>query len=501
MSKKMAIIDLGSNTSRMLIIEVTDRGAYHLAEEDKGVVRLSEDMLPGGDIKRPAFKRAAQAMKLFKGVCDNHNVTKVIAVATAAVREATNQKEFLDFLASDAGIEFKVLSRQEEPYYGYLGVINTVDLRDGIIMDMGGGSTEITLVKDRKMVNSTSIPYGALNLTEKFLDNDKPKDSQLKDLEAFVRQKLSEIPWLASCQGMQLIGIGGTMRSIARINQRMVDYQFDELHNYFMDPSEVSTVYGRLKGMSVKERMGVPGLSKDRADIILAGVLAISTVIKFLKVPVIRVSSSGLRDGLFFHDHLSEPIVNDITTFSLENVSRLYRVDEAHAWHVMELSRGLFEELKDEGRLKGDEWRILRAAALLHEVGYYYDFGKRYNNTFYNILDNPIYGFTHMENYKTALVAAHFGAGGIKGRSVFFETHLNKDAMRAIRKLSVILALADALDRSRKGLVKSVKCHNSLNSIELEPAHNGDILIEALSVEELSVFFKKAFDKDLIVSS
>ena len=135
-------------------------------------------------------------MKLFKGVCDNHNVTKVIAVATAAVREASNQKEFLDFLASDAGIAFKVLSRQEEPYYGYLGVINTMDLRDGLIMDLGGGSTEITLVRDRKMVNSTSIPYGALNLTEKFLDPDKPKDSQLKDLEAFMRQKLSEIPWL-----------------------------------------------------------------------------------------------------------------------------------------------------------------------------------------------------------------------------------------------------------------------------------------------------------------
>ncbi len=496
----MAVIDLGSNTSRMLIIEVTDRGAYHLAEEDKGVVRLSEDMLPGGDIKQPAFKRAAQAMKLFKGLCDNHKVTKVIAVATAAVREASNQKEFLDFLASDTGINFKVLSRQEEPYYGYLGVINTMDLRDGLIMDLGGGSTEISLIRDRKIVNSTSIPYGALNLTEKFLDTDKPKESQMKDLEAFIKEKLSDVPWLASCQGMQLIGIGGTMRSIARINQRMADYPFDELHNYFMDPSEVSTVYNRMKGMSVKERMSVPGLSKDRADIILAGVLAICTIVKALKIPVIRVSSSGLRDGLFFHDYLKEPIVDDITTFSLENVSRLYRVDEVHARHVMELSRGLFDELKDDGSIKEDEWQILRAAALLHEVGYYYDFGKRYNNTFYNILDNPIYGFTHMENYKTALVAAHFGAGGIKGRSVFFDTQLNKDAVRAIRKLSVILGLADALDRSRKGLVTSIKCHTSLDSIELEPVHNGDILIEVLSVEELSVFFKKAFDKELIIT-
>lgn len=497
----MAIIDLGSNTTRMLIIEVTRNGAYHLVEEDKGVVRLSEDMMPDGTIKEPAFRRTVAAMRLFKGVCDYHGVSKIIAVATAAVREALNQKEFLARLKAETGVDFKVLSREEEPYYGYLGVINTTDLRDGLIMDLGGGSMEITLVKDRKMVNSTSIPYGALSLMEQFLDRDRPKDSQLKSLEVFVKLKLNEIPWLASCQGMQLIGIGGTVRSIARINQRMTDYPFDELHNYFMDPSEVSTVYSKLKGMSLKERMDVPGLSKDRADIILAGVLAVCAVLKVIRIPVIRVSSSGLRDGLFFQDHLKVPIINDITSFSLENVSRLYRVDEAHARHVAELSRGLFIGLKKEGSLAEDDWRILQAASLLHEIGYYYDFGKRFNNTFYNILDNPIYGFTHMENYKTALVAAHFGAGGIKGRSIFNGVHQNKDAIRAIRKLSVILGLADALDRSRKGLVTSVACHTSMESIEIEPAHNGEISIEALSAEELSVFFKKAFDKELIITT
>lgn len=496
----MAIIDLGSNTTRMLIIEVTRNGAYHLVEEDKGVVRLSEDMLPDGTIKEPAFKRTVAAMRLFKGVCDYHGVSKIIAVATAAVREASNQKEFLDHLKAETGIDFKVLSREEEPYYGYLGVINTTDLRDGLIMDLGGGSIELTLVKGRKMVNSTSIPYGALSLTEKFLDRDRPKDSQLKNLEAFVKLRLNEIPWLASCQGMQLIGIGGTVRSIARINQRMTEYPFDELHNYYMDPSEVSTVYSRMKEMSLKERMGVPGLSKDRADIILAGVLAVCTVLKIARVPVIRVSSSGLRDGLFFHDYLKEPVVSDITSFSLKNVSRLYRVDETHAKRVAELSRALFSGLKKESGLTDDDLRILQAASLLHEIGYYFDFGKRFNNTYYNILDNPIYGFTHMENYKTALVAAHFGAGGIKGRSIFTGVHLNKDVIRAIRKLSVILGLADALDRSRKGLVTSVACHTSLESIEIETAHNGDIALEALSAKELSVFFKKAFDKELIIT-
>jgi len=501
MNDKQAIIDLGSNTTRMLIIEVTDRGAYHLVEEDKGVVRLSEDMIPDGIIKEPALKRTVRAMKLFKGMCNYHNVSRVTAVATAAVREAINQEEFLNRLRDETGISFRVLSRDEEPYFGYLGVINTMDLKNGLIMDLGGGSMEITAVKDRKLFRSTSIPYGALTLTEKFLDPDKPSDSELKDLEAFVRGKLSEIPWLGSFTESQLVGIGGTIRTIARIDQRMSGYPFDELHNYFMSPSDVSIIYSKIKGMDMEERKKIQGLSRDRADIIVAGTAAVNTLARYLRVPYIRVSSSGLRDGLFFHEYLKPQVVDDITEFGLKNIANLYEVDVDHAVNVARLSRSLFAGLKREFKFDERDGRILHAASMLHELGYYYDFGKRHNNTFYNIVDNAIFGFSHMDNYRTALVAGRFGSGGIKGRSTFLNVRLDKEDVRNIKKLSVILGLADAFDRSRRKLVTSLDCRIMKDAVIIKPIYSGDISVELTTAAEINGFFKKAFDMDLIINS
>lgn len=499
MSNRQAIIDLGSNTTRMLIIEVLNNGAFHLIEEDKESIRLSEQMQPGGDIGVPALKRAIDAVKFFKGICDYREVSKISAVATAAVREASNQKEFLSALTKETGVEFRVLSRQEEPYFGYLGVINSLPLHNGLILDLGGGSMELTAVENRKMASSVSIPYGSLSLTEHFLNTDKPTESQFKELESFIKDRLKEVSWLQSHEGNQIVGIGGTVRTIAKINQRMMDYPFDELHNYSMSPSEISSIYYRLKGTSLAERKAIPGLSRDRADIILGGIAAVNTLLKFLKVPILRVSSYGLRDGVFFHGHLKQPVVEDIEQFSVQNISRLFGVDEAHARKVTALSLSLFEQLRPVHGLRPGDKRILWAASMLHETGYYNDFGKRFNNTFYSIVDNNVFGFTHIENYKIALAAAYFGAGGIKNRSILQNVILNKDEIRSIKKLGVILALADSFDRSRRGLVSSMDCNISRNDIELKPRYNGDILIEAMTARSINGYFKKAFDHDLII--
>ena len=501
MNDKQAIIDLGSNTTRMLIIEVTDRGAYHLVEEDKGVVRLSEDMMPDGTIKEPALKRTVRAMKLFRGMCSYHNVSRVTAVATAAVREAINQEEFLSRLKEETGISFRVLSREEEPYFGYLGVVNTMDIRNGLVMDLGGGSMEITAVRDRKLARSTSIPYGALTLTEKFLDPDKPSDSELKDLEAFVRGRLSEIPWLSSYAESQLIGIGGTVRTIARIDQRMSGYPFDELHNYYMSPSDVSIIYSKIRGMDMEERKKIPGLSRDRADIIVAGTAAVNTLARYLKVPYIRVSSSGLRDGLFFNEFLKPQVVDNITDFGLRNIVNLYEADLQHAESVDRLARSLFAGMKKEFGFDERDGRVLHAAAMLHELGYYYDFGKRFNNTFYNVVDNAIFGLTHMDNYRTALVAGRFGSGGIKVRSTFLNVRLDKEDVRNIKKLSVILGLADAFDRSRRRLVTALDCRIMKDAVVIKPSYSGDISVELTTAAEINGFFKKAFDMDLAINA
>jgi exopolyphosphatase/guanosine-5'-triphosphate,3'-diphosphate pyrophosphatase len=499
MGEKQAIIDLGSNTTRMLIIETTRSGAYHLIEDDKGVIRLSEDMVPGGDIKPAALRRAIDAIRLFKGICDYHRVAKITAVATAAVRESSNRNEFLDPLFAGTGIRFRVLSREEESGYGYLGVINTTDLEDGLVLDVGGGSMELTVVEGRKLVESTSIPWGALNMTTRFLDRDRPSKSQLEELEDFVKGQLQAIPWIEARKGIQLFGIGGTIRTIARMSQRFGDYAFDELHNYAMSTSDIARVYDKLSGTTLEERRDMPGLSRDRADIIIGGVAAVNTIIKTLKVSRVRVSSAGLRDGIFFKNYLKEPVVADVTAFSVDNLSRLFQVDELHAWRVTELSVSLFDNLQPVHGLNAGDRRVLQAAARLHELGYYFDFSKRFNNTFYYILNNNVSGFSHMDNYRTALVAAYYGAGGIKSRSILQNVALDKDMVRNIKKLSVLLSIADGFDRSRQGKVTSLQCHVNKNSVEVRPVHQGDITIELMTIRDLVPYFKKAFDTGFTV--
>lgn len=494
MSDKQAIIDLGSNTTRMLIIETTRSGAYHLIEDDKGVIRLSEDTVPGGEIKPAALRRAVDAIRLFKGICDYHRVSKITAVATAAVRESSNRDEFLDTMFAETGIRFRVLSREEESYYGYLGVVNTTDLEDGLIMDVGGGSMELTVVEGRKLVESTSIPWGALNLSVRFLDRGRPTRSQLEDLEGFVKGQLQAVPWIEARKGSQIFGIGGTVRTIARMSQRLGYYPFDELHNYSMAPADVARVYDRLSGTTLDERRDMPGLSRERADIIIGGVAAVNTIIRTLKVSQVRVSSAGLRDGIFFKNFLKEPVATDVTAFSVENLSRLFQVDALHAKRVTELSIELFDQLQPVHGLKADDRRVLQAAARLHELGYYFDYSKRFNNTFYHILDNNIFGFNHLDNYRSALVAACFGAGGIKNRSILQNVALDKDTVRNVKKMSVLLSIADGFDRGRRGKVTSLECHVNKNSVEVRPVHQGDITIELITIRDLVPYFKKAFD-------
>lgn len=497
MSHKQAIIDLGSNTTRMLIIEVLDSGAYHLVEEDKAVIRLSEGM-KDGEIRPKAVSRAVKAARLFKGICDYHKVKKITSVATAAVRESVNRDDVIATLKRETGIEFRVLSRDEEAYYGYLGVINSMDVNDCLTLDLGGGSMEISAVRGRKLVDTVSIPCGAVNITERFFKKDKAGAQDIKAMDSYLKEWLKEVKWLKDRAGSPLIGIGGTVRTIARVDQRLKNYPFDELHNYHLSSTDIGSIFNRLKGMTVDERKDVPGVSRDRADIIVGGVAAVNTLVRYLKVPLIRVSSCGLRDGLFFSEYLGKPVTADITRFSVDNLSGLYRVDKAHAKIVAKLADSLFDELSPLHGLKEPDRRLLWLSASLHELGYYYDYGKRFNNTFYGIIDNTIFGLTHVETYKVALIASMYGAGGLKSRSAFLNGSLGKDDTKAVRRLGVILGIADGLDRSRGGNVSSIQCDIGKDKVTLTPVHKNDIDIEMLTVEDMSQYFKKAFDRELV---
>jgi len=500
MTRKHAIIDLGSNTTRMIIIEVLDNGGYRLAEDARATVRLAEHMSPDNTIKPSALDRAADAMRLFSSITDYHHVTGITACATAAIRDATNRQEILGTLEERSGIKFKVLTREEEAYFGYLGVVNSTDFRDGIVIDLGGGSMEITGIRDRKIVESVSLPLGSLSLTERFIPSEKPSDSQLDALEDYAKHTLKSLSWLQSWEGSEVVGIGGTSRTIAKVHQRLVNYPFDELHNYAMSPDEVAFIYNNLKSSKPDDRHNVPGLTRDRADIIVGGMAAIVAILKLLKTPRMRVSAYGLRDGIFFSTFLQPPIVENVLAFNVDNKVKVYGLDNVHSGQVADLAISLFDVLQGVHRLGSDSRQILWTAARLHESGYFYDYHNRYNNTFYNIMNDTIFGLTQLETYKVGLVAAFYGAGGIKGRNGLVSM-LGKDEAKALRKLGVLLALADAFDRRRIGRVLQLDCDIDKNTVMIRPLCRDDCWIERRSAESVGPYFEKSFDLMLAINA
>ena len=218
--KNIGIIDIGSNSFRLVTAQIDQNRSYKILDELKETVRLGEDLEKTMTLKESRIKVAIKTLKMFKHLCNAFSVEEIIAVATAAVRKAKNQKEFLERVKNEVDIDVRVLAGQEESFYNYWGVVNSIDIADGLIMDIGGGSIELVLMKDRKAIEKESLPFGALDLTERFGLKDRVSNKLEENLREFLYEQFSELSWLKDVDSLPLVGVGGTMRNIGKIDRK-----------------------------------------------------------------------------------------------------------------------------------------------------------------------------------------------------------------------------------------------------------------------------------------
>lgn len=228
--QRIAIIDIGSNSARLVISHIYKNGAYNMVYNQKESLRLAHKVDGSGLLTEEAFSSMLETMRNFAYMCTLYKVDKTIGVATAAIRNANNGAELIDYIAKETGIKLHIISGNTEAYISYLGVINTLSVKDGIIFDLGGGSTELILFKDRNIVNSVSLPFGAVNTTDIFHTKNEMKGNVYSDLRFFLASLLANYPWLKQ-ENLPLIGVGGTARTVAKIIQREKNYPATELHN------------------------------------------------------------------------------------------------------------------------------------------------------------------------------------------------------------------------------------------------------------------------------
>lgn len=299
----LVVIDLGSNSVRMQISQIDDYGGYTIIGYFREYVRLSEKMGKEMILKEKPMKRTIQALKDFKARYTQYDHVVVKAVATAAVRGAKNQAEFLKRVKDEVGLDLQVISGSTEAYLDYVGVVNTLPIRNGIIMDCGGASTELVWVQNGACKERISIPIGSVVLSQNYNLADSISASDLYRAMNAAGQKISTVRWLGQVHNLPLIAIGGSNRTIAKIHRREVTDDVDELpdiHGMHLPPHYIFNLVSKLIAMNKDERMKIPGLAKNRADVIIGGLIPISLVLRNLQISEVIFSNCGLRDGVLF---------------------------------------------------------------------------------------------------------------------------------------------------------------------------------------------------------
>lgn len=305
--ENFAVIDLGSNSCRMTITQIQDDGSYAVTHRLKEMVRLSEneDKTTPPTLQPAAIDRTLAALAGFKQVYEQLPNLTITAVATAATRKASNQKKFLKRVKNELGLTIEVIPGTTEAYYDYLGVVNTLPTTNCVMMDTGGGSCELVLIVNGQAKELVSLPIGAVFLTEKFHLNDRVSASQLFKTMTFVDKLFNSVWWLRNGLNLPIVCLGGSNRTLAKINRRKNKFlNFEDTHGYRLRDTAIYETFNQVIDQDATGRANIPGLAKERADIIVGGMIPAITLMRFLDSDRMVFSQNGLREGILF-EHLT----------------------------------------------------------------------------------------------------------------------------------------------------------------------------------------------------
>lgn len=449
-TRRIGIIDIGSNSVRLVIYAYTQTGANRVLGEWKESARLSERIRPDGVLPPSEAHVIVPVLLRFLDICSAHETSHIRTVATAAIRNAANSGQIVSLLSDATGMLIEVLTGEEEGRYGFLGVLNTIDVRDGFLIDIGGGSTEVTLFRNRKLVRSVSFPFGAVNTSRSYTSDGEADTEQLLAIRRMVENAAAEHAWLRSEPGLPLIGLGGTVRTLGKIDQKRRKYPFAQAHNYPVGPASVEELLALLPAMPVERRKKIDGLSKERADIIVPGLVILHTLFGIVQATAYIVSGAGLRDGLFYEAVCPEkPLADDVLDRSVNILLELNPfIPRRHADHVARLAVGLFDDLLPLHGLEPRARTMLSAAARLYKLGtavHYYQYNR---HTFYMIAYSRLDGLSHRELLLCAAIASYKTKNRIHQTLLPFKEMLTESDEWTVAKLGSLLQLAIALDKS-----------------------------------------------------
>ena len=504
--RQVAVVDLGSNSWRLVVFSYAPGSWWKLTDELYETVRIGAGLGSSGQLSFEAMQRGRETLSVFQRFCraEGLSAENVHVVATSAIRDAGNGARFLSDAEAETGLHIEVLSAHDEAWFGYVAAINTSTMRDGVVLDLGGGSLQLTAVAERQAGAIASFPLGAVRVTEEFLPGSGPaKKKDLSRVRAHVRDTLSTLGWLSG-SGPRLVGIGGAVRNLAAAAAGF-DGAFDVgVQGFLLRPESLSELVGLLAGLPAGERGQLPGIKPGRGDIILASALVLEAVVQLGGFDGIEATEAGLREGVFIARTLlsgSDPLFEDVRGSAVRNLAIQYESDLPHVEHVARLSLEMFDSLVAGGLFEAQdgERELLWAAAMLHDVGMTISYDDHHKHSRYLIENAELYGFDPRERALIAQITRYHRKGVPKLGVIEPLTHSGDEDL--LDRCAVILRLAEHLERGRDQSVSSARLRANGHGVDLHLEAAGDLTLPRWSVERYGddEAFERVFDRRLII--
>jgi exopolyphosphatase/guanosine-5'-triphosphate,3'-diphosphate pyrophosphatase len=471
--RRVAAIDIGSNSIRQIVADVSPEGAIQVVDEMKAAPRLATGLATTGELSETSIRSAIEAIDRMATLARQLGAERIDAVATSAVREAANASAFLATVQRTTGLRVRVLDGDEEARLSFRSAVAHFDMGVGrtVVVDIGGGSLELALSAEGVIERLSSLPFGAIRLTEEFLSNGiTPK--RVRRLRRAVSDGIRAGIPLRDWRGAQIIGSGGTFTNLAGIYlSRQGILTARSVHDAHIPHADLEHILNMLADMTPEERRAVPGLNPERADIIVAGIAVAAEILRRVESREIVVSRYGIREGLLLEAARVAPTIADpgeARARSVGDFAFRCHVEQPHSSHVQRLALILFDSLGERLGCTKQDRDALSDAALLHDAGYHISYERHHKHSYHLILHADLLGMPPSEQVVVANVARyHRGAPPKK-------VHANYGALdsalrRRIKRLSALLRVADGFDRGHVSAVADLKTRWMQRAIRITP--------------------------------
>jgi exopolyphosphatase/guanosine-5'-triphosphate,3'-diphosphate pyrophosphatase len=462
---RIAAIDIGTNSIHMIVVKVRPDLSFEIIDREKDMVRLGAGGLGGRSLTPAAMAAAFQTLTKFRRLAESHKVDEIIAAATSATREAENGGDFIAEVDRQTGIRIKVISGTEESRLIHLAAGYGVDIGGsiGVVVDIGGGSVEVTLGTATHLTLGKSFKVGVIRLTERFVKSDPLSEGDERRLVKHLNREMGAYLDQVAARGFdRLIGTSGTILSLGALASADGGAPIEELRNRRVSAKSLHKLRKRLIGLTLEDRLAVPGLDPRRADLSVAGSVLLDTIVRRLGAEELTLCDLALREGLILdYIHRNTARIRkverypDVRRRSIVELGERCGYWSEHAQQVARLALAIFDQTRSVHGLGDRERDWLEYGALMHDIGVHISYERHHRHSYYLIKNGDLRGFDPREIEIIALIARyHRQATPKKSHEGFGD--LDRATRRAVKTLAAITRLAEGLDRSHSQALSGI---------------------------------------------